>query len=65
VRIDVNGEVCMGHAMCMSVAPEVYELDEFGYNRMGAFAVGDDRRDAATRGLLACPEQAITAEPEA
>jgi ferredoxin len=55
----------MGHAMCMSVAPEVYELDEFGYNRMGAFAVGDDRRDAATRGLLACPEQAITAEPEA
>jgi ferredoxin len=60
VRIQVDGNVCMGHAMCNALAPEVYEVDDTGFNRMGDFEVGADARPAAARGAQACPERAIT-----
>ena len=47
MKIIVDCDKCQGHALCASQAPEVYELDDTGYNRMGevhftAYAVGDN-----------------------
>jgi ferredoxin len=59
MRISVDADACTGHARCMSTAPEVYVLDELGFNRMGTFEVTPGLEDHARRGAAACPERAI------
>jgi ferredoxin len=62
VRIRVKVEGCMGHARCAAVAPDVYVLDDEGYNRTAEKVVGADHRESAIRGERACPERIITVE---
>jgi ferredoxin len=44
------------------VAPDVYVLDDEGYNRTAEKVVGADHRESAIRGERACPERIITVE---
>lgn len=62
VLVDFNK--CTGHARCAIVAPEVYELDDNGFNDMGAFTVAEGQDGAARRGARSCPERAITFMPD-
>ena len=62
VRIRVAVDRCVGHARCAAVAPEVYVLDDEGYNRTAEQVVGAELRDSALRGQRACPERIITVE---
>ena len=59
MKIIVDKAKCTGHARCAGVAPEVYRLDESGYNAMGEAEVPDGLQDKARRGARACPEGAI------
>jgi len=59
MKIIVDRKRCCGHALCNFTAPEVYLLDEQGYNSMGEFIVTEGHEDAAMTGALACPENAI------
>lgn len=65
VRIKVNVAACVGHARCAAVAPDVYELDENGFNATPAKEVPEELRAQAVRGMRACPERIITIEEEA
>jgi ferredoxin len=60
MRIRVDGDRCMGHGMCASLAPEVYHVSDLGINEMGEFDVPAGLDNAALRGSLACPERIIT-----
>ena len=60
MKIIVDCDKCQGHALCASQAPEVYELDDTGYNRMGEFVVVSGHEEAARLGASWCPEGAIT-----
>jgi ferredoxin len=62
VRIRVVVERCMGHARCAAVAPDVYVLDDEGYNRTAEKVVGAEHRASAIRGKRACPERIISVE---
>jgi len=62
MRVHVDVEKCTGHARCWSLAPEVYELDELGYNVTPVKDVAPEHEEAARKGALACPELAITIE---
>ena len=33
LRVRVDRERCQGHARCFALAPELFELDEFGNGR--------------------------------
>lgn len=59
VKIRVNVEGCVGHARCAAVAPEVYELDDNGFNTTAYKEVDDSLRAQAVRGMHACPEKII------
>jgi len=59
MRIRVDEALCTGHAQCLVHGPDVYELDDLGYNRTEIGEVPDALRQQARRGALACPEQAI------
>jgi ferredoxin len=62
MRIRVDQQRCSGHALCHHQGPDVYVLDELGYNRTDLDDVAPELREQARRGALACPEQAITIE---
>ncbi len=57
----VDSALCCGHGQCHAVAPEVYSLDEDGYNAAAGSTVEvpPSLEDAAERGAAACPESAI------
>lgn len=60
VKIRVNVAGCVGHARCAAVAPEVYELDDDGFNMTPYKEVDEALRAQAIRGMRACPEKIIT-----
>ena len=69
-RIDVDRDLCQGHARCAALVPELFDLDDDGYSvvRPGREAIPDGDEEALDRALLAvenCPEQAIRVEPHA
>ena len=60
LRVRVDPDKCQGHARCKSLAPELFELDEFG----NAHEIGDGTVPAGLeeKAYLAksnCPELAI------
>ena len=62
VRISVDRDRCTGHALCHAAGPNVYVLDELGYNVTPDGQVRPELVDEAVRGALSCPESAITVE---
>ena len=60
MRARVDRDICIGSAMCVATAPEVFELGDDGLARAVNPDPGDDDllRDAAQ----GCPVQAITLE---
>jgi ferredoxin len=62
IRIRVDVERCVGHARCAAVAPDVYVLDDEGYNRTPEKIVDAQLRASAVRGSRACPERVISVE---
>ena len=60
MKVLVQEGKCQGHARCLAEGPDVYELDELGYNTTNIDDVPAHLVDQARRGALACPEQALT-----
>jgi ferredoxin len=60
MRIRVNPDNCQGHNRCKTIAPDLFDLDDFG----NASAAGDglvpaDQEGAARLAIENCPEFAI------
>jgi ferredoxin len=62
VKIRVDSELCTGHALCNAQSPDLFTLDDEGYSNVGWREVPPGMEDLARRGMLACPERAITIE---
>jgi ferredoxin len=61
IRVAVDQESCQGHNRCYSLAPELFDVDDYGV----ASAVGDgvvppELEEKARRAAANCPEFAIT-----
>lgn len=58
----VDRDLCIGSAMCVAAAPDVFELDEEGLSRVVDPDAGSDEvlRDAAE----GCPVQAVILEDD-
>jgi ferredoxin len=60
LKIHVDQEKCQGHARCKSLAPELFELDEFGNaHEIGDGTVPEGLEDKAWLAKANCPEIAI------
>jgi ferredoxin len=60
MKILVDPDRCQGHARCLAEGPDVYVLDDDGYNSTNVGEVAPSLEDQARRGALACPELALT-----
>ena len=61
MKIHVDAEKCQGHNRCYALAPELFDVDDFG----NAVVIGDgsvpaELEDRARLALANCPEFAIT-----
>ena len=63
MKVTINHH-CSGHARCFELAPDVYEIDDNGYNsRIGeTIEIAPGREDAALVGVHSCPELALVVE---
>ena len=57
----IDSALCAAHGLCAAVAPEVYDIDDDGYNVAAGTTVEipAGQEAAARRGADACPEAAI------
>ena len=61
MRVTVDAEKCQGHNRCFALAPELFDVDEYGT----AVVIGDgtvppELADKARLAAANCPEFAIT-----
>jgi ferredoxin len=61
--VKVNRELCTGHALCVAVAGNIFDLDEEVVATVLVDEVPAKWEAEARDGAAACPEQAITVEP--
>ena len=60
LRVRVDREKCQGHNRCKAVAPELFELDEYGNAReMGDGTVPAGLEEKAYLAQSNCPEFAV------
>lgn len=60
MKVRVDRERCQGHARCAALAPELFQLDEFGNAReAGDGTVPDALAGKAHLARANCPELAI------
>lgn len=60
MKVHVDTRACSGQARCWATAPDVYQLNDDGYNDSEAYEVAPEELAEAARGALSCPERAIT-----
>jgi len=64
ITVRVDPDKCQGRARCSALAPELFELDEFGYARQALNScVPSELIDKAYMARANCPEEAIVIEP--
>jgi ferredoxin len=59
MRIRVDPEKCQGHARCMSLAPELFLVDDYGLSSVIVDVVPKELEDKARLAVDNCPEYAI------
>jgi ferredoxin len=63
VRVRVDPDKCQGHNRCYSLAPELFDVDDFGYATASGDGVVPDQLEAKARLAAAnCPEFAVMIE---
>jgi ferredoxin len=61
MRIQVDPEKCQGHNRCYALAPDLFDVDDYGFATAAANGVVPAEREGAARLAIAnCPEFAIS-----
>ncbi len=60
MRIKLDTDRCTGHGRCYALGAPFYEADDDGYCLPPPDEVPPGMEDAARRGVLNCPEQALS-----
>lgn len=60
MRIRVDPEKCQGHARCYGIAPDLFDIDDYGQSSVvgdGTVPAGSEER--ARLAIANCPEYAV------
>ncbi len=65
MKIELDPEKCQGHARCYALAPELFDVDDYGQSSVrGDGTVPVALADKARLAVANCPEFAITITEE-
>ncbi|MBT3247064.1 MAG: ferredoxin [Actinobacteria bacterium] len=62
MRIVVDYDLCESNAICMQIAPDVFEVRDDDFLYVLDETPGEGRRDAMDEAAQRCPKQAIRVE---
>lgn len=63
MKVKVDSEKCQGHNRCFAIAPELFDVDDYGYaTELGDGEVAPELEEKARLAAENCPEFAITIE---
>ncbi len=62
MRVRVNYDLCSSNAVCMGIAPDVFEVRDDGFLYLLTDEPGEDRVAAVREAVGACPNGAISLE---
>ncbi|HJL77198.1 MAG TPA: ferredoxin [Acidimicrobiales bacterium] len=62
MRIVVDYDLCESNAICMAIAPDVFEVRDDDFLYVLNEAPGEDRREKMEEAVQRCPKQAIAIE---
>ena len=61
LTVRVDRDRCQGHSRCHALAPELFEIDDYGYSReVGDGSVPPGLEGKARLAVTNCPEHAVT-----
>ncbi|MFI0349097.1 ferredoxin [Actinomadura sp. 9N407] len=58
-KVVIDAAACDGQGYCKRFAPEVFDLDEWGYGKVISEEIPDELGPNAEAAVEACPKQAI------
>ncbi|MFJ9817416.1 ferredoxin [Streptomyces sp. NPDC101151] len=59
MKLLMDSTRCQGYGLCQEPAPELVDLDEWGYAQVRESEVPADGEDAAAAAVAACPNSAL------
>ena len=59
-RIKVDFDLCESNAVCESIAPDIFEIDDDDYLQVKDDRVTRENRAAVERAVASCPRSAIS-----
>jgi ferredoxin len=62
MKVVVNFDLCESNAVCMGIAPEVFEVRDDDFLYVLQEEPPEDLREQVTEAARRCPKQAITVE---
>lgn len=60
MRVVVDFDRCASNAVCMGIAPEIFEVRDDGFLYVLDESPGEDRRAQVEEAVASCPTQAIS-----
>jgi ferredoxin len=64
VKVVVDFDVCASNAVCMGIAPEIFEVRDDGYLYILNENPGEELRDKLREAVTSCPTGAISIEED-
>lgn len=60
MKVQVNHDLCEGHAKCQATAPEVFEFRDDDLSYVIVDEVSEELKPKVERAIRLCPRQAIS-----
>jgi ferredoxin len=59
MRVEVDRDRCEGNAVCLGIAPDLFDLDDEDYAVVKADPVPADQEELAVQSIAECPRAAL------
>jgi ferredoxin len=59
MRVEVDRDRCEGNAVCVGIAPDLFDLDDEDYAVIKADPVPDGQENLAEQSIAECPRAAL------
>jgi ferredoxin len=59
MRVEVDRDRCEGNAVCVGIAPDLFDLDDEDYAVVKADPVPEGQEDLAEQSVAECPRAAL------
>jgi ferredoxin len=59
MRVEVDRDRCEGNAVCVGIAPDLFDLDDDDYAVIKADPVPEGQEDLAEQSIAECPRAAL------